>query len=610
MNYWDSDIVAIDTETTGLDWKKDRVFGVSITWPGHNTYFDVRQEPGKYAELRDRAPHLKKIVNQNIKYDAHMLMNDDIILPLDRCHDTCMRAALIDEHLLHYNLNALGQKYLNRGKEDTGLYEKLAELYGGKPTREAQMKNLHKAPAKLVSPYAIGDTELAMDLFLFQEKLVLELEEVYALECRLFPHVFRLEREGLRVDVDVAVQRADMVTSEIDRIRKDLDKLAGFPVNPNPSGSIYKLFEPKQDKNGIWWANDGTPLGTTNTGKASLGREELAAMKHPAATMVLEARKLMKARDTFINGHILGHVDAYGYVHPSINQTKTDKGSGTGTGRISYQDPALQQIPNRDKKTASIVRPIFIPDLGQGWTYGDLDQHELRIFHHFVKDPSILAKYKEDPDMDGHQAVADLIDLPRNATAISGMANAKQMNLAMIFNMGGGELASVMGMPYTWDSFTKNGKEHRYKKAGSEAQAMIDKYYAMVPGVKRIAKQATSIAKSRGYVKTLKGRRIHFPGGKFTYKASGLVYQGSAGDLNKENICRICEYLESESPEARLLLNVHDEYSISMPFGFEKHLHELKAEIQRRPELRVPLRINFSELSSNWWDATNAPAIS
>lgn len=617
MNYWDSDLVSIDVETTGLDWLTDRVFGVAIAWRGANglivgEYFDVRKERKKYTELKDRAPTLRRVVNHHIKFDAHMLQNDGIILPLSKCECTMTRAALIDEHLHDYSLGALAYRYLKKGKLDEGLYQKMADLFGGKPTRAAQMPNLHKTPVELVKPYAIRDAVLALELYLWQQTQIDKegLQEVVDLENRLFPFIQRQERRGIRVDLDVAVQQSDLITIEVDRIRKKLDRDAGFPINPNPSGSITKLFEPKQDDYGVWRANDGTSLKLTEAGKPGFDKETMLRMKHPCAAVILEARRLMKARDTFIQKHVLGH-QINGYVHPHINQTKTEDDDGTGTGRLSYVSPALQQIPNRDKKTASLVRPIFLPDPDQGWSYGDLDQHELRIFHHYVNNPTIIEAYRKNPNLDGHQIVADLTGLPRNANATSGMANAKQMNLAMVFNMGGGALAEVMGLPAYPDSFVdKDGCVVNYMKPGPEAQEVIDNYYRAMPGVKQIAKQATAIAKSRGYVKTLKGRHIHFPDKRLVYKASGLVYQGGAADLNKENICRIFEYLDSENPESRMLLNIHDEYSISMPFGDEsiKHLRAIKAEIQRRPEIRVPLRIDFGEPSSNWWQATTAVA--
>jgi DNA polymerase I-like protein with 3'-5' exonuclease and polymerase domains len=611
MSWELSDLVCIDVETTGVNWLEDKIFGVAIAWVENgqikSEYFDIRREPGKYKKLL--STEFKKVVNHNMKFDLHMLKNDGVLLEPEQCEDTMIRAALINEHLHSYSLDSLAKKYLGKNKVDD-IYEKLAALFGGRVTRNAQMPNLHRAPPSLVEPYAKVDAEIALELYLWQEKEIerQQLHDVWNLERELFPHVFRMERHGIRIDHDKAEIQMSSLTSTIDLNQKRLNEVAGFEVNPNPSGSIMKLFEPKQNKSGVWVACDGTILPTTPAGKPSIGADVLRSMKHPAAALILKVRKMMKTRDTFIGGHILGH-EKNGRVHPNINQTKSDGMGGTGTGRLSYTRPALQQIPSRDKDVASVVRPIFLPDEDMGWTYGDLDQHELRIFHHYVNNGNIVSAYAKNPDLDGHAAIAELTGLPRNAPQ-SGGANAKQMNLGMVFNMGGGELAAQMGLPYTVEEVELGGELREIKKAGKEAQAIIDQYYSMVPGVKEIAQKARAIAKSRGYVKTLMGRHIRFPGGQFTHKASGLVYQGTAGDLNKSNIIRISKYLASECPDAKLLLNIHDEYSISIPFGgAEKHMKEIKALVQNRPEIRVPLRIDFSEPSSNWWDATLAPTI-
>lgn len=620
----DAPVVAIDTETTGLHWPVDRVFGVAVAVPVSLTdlladpinatvssaYFDIRINKQAYQVLRKLAPSLRHVVNHNIKFDAHMLANDKVMLPISRCDCSMIRACLIDEHLKSYSLDSLSERYLKQNKESE-IYTELAKLFGGKATRGVQMQNLHRAPASVVEPYARRDAELALRLWAWQENEISkqDLRGVWALERDLFPHIFKTERQGIRVDLDVAQITAEKLSVQIERQQRDLDKLAGFSVNPNPSDSIMRLFKPEKRDDGHFYAIDGTRLEKTDGGKPSINADALERMVHPAAGMILKTRKMIKTRDTFINGHIIGHAHK-GRVHPNINQTKGDDG-GTGTGRLSYTQPALQQIPSRDKETAAMVRPIFLPEEGHGWTYGDLDQHELRIFHHYVNNPLIVNSYRENPNLDGHQIVADLTNLPRNAPK-SGGANAKQINLGMVFNMGGGELADKMGLPFTWENFKDGrGEIHEYKKAGPEAQAIMDQYYAMVPGVKEIASRARTIAKSRGYVKTLMGRHIRFPGGMFTHKASGLVYQGTSADLNKDNIIRLSEYLQSECPEGRFLLNVHDEYSISLPLDcdWKKHCTQMRDVIQHRPEIRVPLRIDFSELAPNWWEATKAPTV-
>jgi DNA polymerase I-like protein with 3'-5' exonuclease and polymerase domains len=608
--------ISVDCESTGLEWyKEDRAFGVSIYLPtGDAEYYDIRKDRNAFHWMKDNLWKAKKIVNHNIKFDIHMMRATGINLNPANCECTMIRAALIDEHLLKYDLDSLLKKYLKMSK-DNDIYADLAQIFGGQPTRKVQILNLHRAPVDLVARYANIDTEGAYKLWEWQEAEIerQDLHQVWALERRLFRHIVEMERRGIRIDPNEANRRAE----ELDRVTAEtvaeLNRLAGFEVNPNPSGSIKKLFNPQQNEAGVWVARDGTPLPKTDSGAPSLGAKSLESMTDPCAKLILKARKLNKTKDTFIRGHVLGHAIQNGqdwFVHPNINQTKSDTGDGsegTGTGRLSYTRPALQQIPSRDKEIASIVRPIFLPDRGQRWSYGDLDQHEFRIFAHYANPKDIIEAYAQNPDLDMHQIVADLTGMPRSATK-AGEANAKQINLGMVFNMGAGELASQMGLPFTIESVDFGDHIHDLKKAGPETLEIVENYYSKVQGVKEMARKARTIAKSRGYVRTLMGRHIRFPRGMFTYKASGLIFQGTAGDLNKVNICNISEYLESECPYNRLLLNIHDEYSVSLEDdGKEvKHLKELKGLVEDRPELRVPIRIDFSHPAPNWWLATRA----
>lgn len=608
--------VAIDCESTGLEWARgDKAFGVSIALPnGYSEYYDLRKDLKAFQWLREEVPQIRRPVNHNISFDIHMLRTVDIRIDPKVAECTQIRAALINEHLMSYSLDSLASKYLGENKVDD-IYAELAALFGGKPTRKAQAPNFHRAPESMMRRYARVDAELALKLWQWQEEEISrqDLRQVWELEMRLQPHVIASESVGIRIDEELANQRVKDIDRIVQQTQKELNRIAGFEVNPNPSGSIKRLFEPYKEGD-QWYAKDGTPIDTTDAGQPSLGKEALKKIKHPAAGLILKARKLMKTRDTFISGHILANaVD--GYVHPNINQTKGDNGDGTegtGTGRLSYTRPALQQIPSRDKEVAALVRPIFLPDPGQKWTYGDLDQHEFRIFAHYANPKSLIDAYAANPDLDMHQIVADMTGMPRSAPEAGG-ANAKQINLAMVFNMGGGELASQMNLPYHWETAMFDGEreERRFKKAGDEALEVMETYYRAVPGVREVARRAGSLAKSRGYVKTMYGRKIRFPGGMFTYKASGLVYQGTAADFNKRNICEIAEYIESECPHNRFLLNIHDEYSMSMLDEGDitvRHLREMKRLVQDKG-LRVPIRIDFGGLAANWWEATRQDVI-
>jgi len=523
-----------------------------------------------------------------------------------------IRAALINEHMLKYDLDFVAKTCIKSGKSGD-IYPKLAELFGGPATRNAQMKNISRAPASIVGPYAMQDARVALKLWMWQQEEIArqDLHQVVKLEQDLFPHIFDMERRGLRVDVNAANATVEKLSKDILILRAELNKCAGFEVNPNPSGSIKKLFEPRK-VDGVWTARDGTPLPETDGGQPSIGADQLRAMNDPAAAMILKCRQFLKARDTFIAKHILER-ERNGRIHPNINQTKGESDSeggmeGTGTGRLSYTRPALQQIPSRDRAIASIVRPVFLPDDNQSWCYGDLDQHEFRIYAHYVNAPALIDAYRENPDLDIHQIVADMTGLPRSAK-YSGQANAKQINLGMVFNMGGGTLAYKMGLPFTVEKMNFSGEEREVRIPGEETLEVMERYYAAVPGVREIAKSARAVAKSRGYVRTMMGRHIRFPRGQFTHKASGLIYQGTSADLNKSNIIRICEYLKSRG-DGRLLLNIHDEYSISAdPARIPAIAQDIKALIQDRPEIRVPIRIDFSAPAKNWWEATEAEKV-
>lgn len=423
-------VVCLDVESTGLKWWLDKVFGFSITVEGQApTYYDLRKTPAALMWLKEELPHVKLWVNHNVKFDAHMMISMGVKVNTDKLSCTMMRAALIDEHLLKYDLNSLGKKYLGIGK-DTDIYAELAGVFGGRATRSAQVGNFPDAPVELMARYANQDVMTAFKLWEWQNTEIdkQNLGEVVDLEHRLLPAVIRMERSGIRIDTD----RVERSAKEIDGIlmaeQRDLDRMAGFAVNYNPSGSIKKLFEPKM-VNGRWVLIDGTVAEPTDSGGPSIDAGCLRRMKHPAAAKILRLRKLHKTSNTFLKGHLLGH-SHNGRVYCNINQTKNDEDAGTGTGRLSITDPALQQIPARDKEIKKIVRPCFLPDEGHDWVGLDWSQMDFRMMAHYTRVPSILERYDSDPRTDFHQVVADMTGIPRSPR-FAGDANAKQINLGL-----------------------------------------------------------------------------------------------------------------------------------------------------------------------------------
>lgn len=594
------DVIGYDTEGTGLQYPVDHAFGFSIATPdGWSAYFDIREEPQAIEWINDEMANYRgRVAAHNASFDFKMSHVSGIRLPLRQMDCTVVRACLIDEHLLSYDLDSVSKKYLRKEKHKE-IWPVLAEMFGGAPTKNCQVLNLQRAPSRVVAEYAIPDAELALELWQWQEREIDRqgLQKIWLFEREKTPILTKTEMRGIRVDVGYAEEAADKLTPIIDEKQGELEKLAGWEINVNSPPQIKKLFAPEK-KDGAWFANDGTMIGTTDGGGPSLKAEFLREMKHPAAPLILEIRSLIKNRDTFLRGHVIGHAHN-GRVYPTINQTKGEDG-GTGTGRLSIQEPAMQQIPSRNKKVAAIIKPCFLPEEGQVWVDADMASFEVRVFAHLVNNPTIVAAYEANPDLDFHKFVAELTGLPRNAT-YSGEANAKQLNLSMIFNSGNGAIADKMGMEWEWNTFeTRTGEKITYKKAGPEAEAVIAKYHQRVPGVKQLADGCKAKAEQRGYIFTAYGRHLRFPRKYKTYKASGLLIQATSADLNKENWSIIDRELEGVG---NLILNTHDSYSMSLPEGsWREHFDRVKNEIEK-PRLRVPLILELSGAGVNWWDA-------
>jgi DNA polymerase I-like protein with 3'-5' exonuclease and polymerase domains len=593
--------VALDSETTGLRWWKDEIFSFSLSVGDKDYYWDVRDEPQSLDWLANNIGSAAKIYMHNAKFDRHFFRETGVDLPSEKCVCTMVRACLINEHLPTYDLDFVGKKYLGVGK-DGDMIEDMKVIFGSRLSRDALMKRLHEAPRRIVEKYAKQDTRTTLLLGLWQENEI-ELQGLHIvdkLERDLMPVFIDMERRGVRVNVE----DAEKAVTEIDELcakgQYRLNKEAGFEVNPNPSSSIHKLFAPKWEGD-KWVLVDGTIAESTDAGKPSIDAACLRRMKHPLAAEILKLRKMMKARDTFLKGHILGHHDN-GIIHCNINQTKGDNDAGTGTGRLSINSPALQQISARDKEIAAIVRAVFIPDVHCSWVSIDWAQVDFRVAAHYIKDPGVMESYSKNPETDFHQLAADLTGLPRSPR-FAGDANAKQINLGMAFNMGAGKLAAEMGLPYTVEKV--RGKE--FYKPGPEALAVFERYHQAIPRFREFAAEATAVAKSRGYVKSLLGRHMRFPDTNFAYKASGLLYQSGAAEMQKIKILE-CHKLADELG-SRLMLSVHDELNFSVPVGDDlsiKKINEAYCDFSSdaaRIKLRIPIKSSVG-VGENWWEAS------
>lgn len=598
--------IAIDTETTGLNYPVDRPFGFSIATPLTSGYWDIRKQPEALEWLRNALSQFKgTIVMFNATFDCKMLAQVGIEVNPYQVDDVAIRACLIDEHLGpgQYSLDALAKRYLGRTKVKE-IYEDLAAIFGGRATKNVQMPRLQKAPPEMVAPYAREDADLTLSLWEDQNDRIKRqgIQQIADFERRTFPYVLAQERAGVRVDLDLAEKSYNRLSVLVEREKQALYKLAGRVLNVNSSPQIKDYYQPKQAKDGTWWLHNGFQCGTTPKGNPSIDNEVLQALAavDPVADKIIEIRSLIRTCDTFLGQHILGHAHG-GRVYPNINQVASDEG-GTKTGRFSYTDPALQQIPSRNKEVAAIVKACFLADEGHVWVDGDMNSFEVRVFAHLVAayNQAIAQAYKDDPTIDFHQWVADLMGVPRNPRKDGG-PNAKQLNLSMIFNSGNGAIARRLGYETTTEQFTAaNGQLVTYQKAPPEAMRVIDAYHSRVQGVRILADRAKAKAESRGYITTYAGRRLRFPHGWKSYKASGILIQATAADLNKENWWIIDEALNGRG---RLILNTHDSYSMSVEEDkVDGAWKDVKNAVER-PILRVPLVLDKNGVGPNWWEA-------
>ena len=571
----------LDTEGTGLNMMGgDRVTGISYAFgDGPIKYKDIKTD--SIDEFKDLVNKAEVLVAHGTKFDAHALRTVGIDISGKNLDCTIVREQLIDEHKLNYDLDSLtGMK--------VDIIGELAKMFGGQATKNVQMPNLHKAPREFVEKYAIGDIEAMRTLYRRQEG---ELPPVHELEKKVLNVLIKMEQKGIRVDTDRLTKAKRDVQILIDRTQRDLDKLAGMEVNVNSSPQMASLLIATELKDGRtvpkrtgaqkiktnkkgeeidtgskYVLIDGTLADCSDkTGAVSLGAEILEEMTHPLAEMILKVRKYRKIHDTFIVSQLMGH-QLGGRVHSWFNQTRVV------TGRLSCSNPNLQAVPKRDPEMKAILRPLFLPDDGMQLLKCDYDQSDVRGFAHYIasvtndKNHPVLKAYENDPDTDFHTFVAEMLNMRRNPGP-GGGANAKQINLAMIFNMGMGKLAKQMHLPYMEEA-GKNGKI--YLKPGEEAIGVFNHYHAMIPGAADMAKMASSVAASRGYVTSICGRHLRFPDKRFTYKASGYLYQSFTADLIKKAMVDI--YLElGQVPH----LSVHDELIFSIDNA------EIAFEIQR-----------------------------
>jgi len=594
------DEIAIDLETKDPDLIKKgsgsivgngEVIGIAVATKHYKGYFPIAHEGGGNMDksrvllwLKDilEAPSTK--IFHNAIYDVCWLkamgfkINGDIAC-------TMIAAAVTDENRFRYDLNSLSWKYLGYGKNEAALAE-AASGWGINPKSE-----MYKLPAMHVGAYAERDAEVTLGLWQEMKKEIInqDLEDIFDLESDLFPCLVDMRFKGVRVDVERAnTMKKEMKTSEQELLHK-IKMETNIDTQIWAARSIADVFDmlrleyPRTEK----------------TEAPSFTKNFLQEHKHPVVNMIAKAREINKAHTTFIDSIL--RYEHKGRIHAEINQLR-NAGGGTVTGRFSYQNPNLQQIPARNKDLGPKIRSLFLPEEGCQWGCFDYSQQEPRLVVHYAalyKLPSVynvIDAYNTDADSDFHQTVADMAEIPRT--------QAKTINLGLFYGMGKTKLQAELGV-------TKE-----------KAEELFSTYHNRVPFVKQLMEKASNRAQDRGQIRTLLGRlcrfhlwepnsfgmhkammhedalREHGPGIRraYTYKALNKLIQGSAADMTKKSMLE----LYKEGIVAHI--QIHDELDLSIESSKkEKEVQKIVEIMENAVTLEVPNKVDY-EFGSNWGD--------
>lgn len=606
----ESKLIGLDYETTGLQyWLSEfNVFGIGIATEDAQWYWDIREHPKVLMWLRDILPGKEVIAhNAQFEYQCTRTLGIDPRSIDWRC--TMVTECLIYEHQFSYKLDAVAAY---RGVESTKEADLAAiQAHMGWSSRSETLSRLREAPSELVGRYGGGDARLCFDIWRSQQAEIesQDLHNVVDLEMRLLPVLCDMSWGGIRVDLEAAhaaIPKLDQKEFDTAAAIREMVGCADASTFVNSPKQMREFFQPEPISKFQWRLIDGTMVGPTKGGKGpSLGQDALRTMQHPVAKKIIELRKTIKLRDTFIRGHVIGSADPQGYVHTQFNQTRNDEDAGTVTGRLSAVDPALQQITKRDKENAAILRAMFLPDDGDEWLCEDYSQVDFRAAAHLINDPNVIAAYKQDPSLDYHQIVSDMTDIPRNPP-YAGAPNTKQINLGLAFGAGAGKLAFMMGMDYEVSEY----KNRMAYLPGTQAKKIFDLYHSKLPGVKSFMKHAESVAKAKGFVKTLTGRRLRYFSTGGQHRAAGHLYQAYAADLHKIGLIRTDAIIRSEKLPARLNMSCHDEIGVSTARD-EKIASIIKREYTDFSidsptawiKMRVPIEAS-SDFGINWYEAS------
>ena len=574
LDSYDKDtIIAFDTETTGLDYDKDKLVGFSFCINDKEAFYvpfahfylgvpkQITQEDAKKAI---RKIFSFNVVGHNIKFDLHFVSRFLETDNLNIYADSMILAWLINPESA-LSLDKLSDKLLKHTMVSFKDTVKKGETFAGVELEDA-------------CKYASEDAFITLKLYnLFLEKLSLQnaqhlKKEALDVEVPFINTLLLMEKSGIFVDAKFLEKFLVEVKETLSILTQEIYKLSGSEFNINSTKQLgVVLFETLK-----------LPVGKKTKTGYSTDEKVLNSLKdtHEIIPKLLEYREVYKLYSTYIEPLLkLSKEDKDGRIHTSFVQT------GTATGRLSSKNPNLQNIPARSKLGLKI-REAFVAPKGKKLIGIDYSQIELRLLAHFSCDSVLVNAFKEDKDIHLQTAIA----LFGEDEAKDKRSVAKTVNFGLLYGMGQKKLSDTLGIT------TKEAKE------------IIEKYFESFPTVKRYFRSIVDKSKEYGYIETLLGRRRYFDYERATpmYKAAyeresvNSVFQGSASDLIKLSMNKIHKIIRDEKLNAKMLLQIHDELIFEVNADEAEVLADRFRDVMENiVKLNIPLKASLN-IGDNW----------
>jgi DNA polymerase I-like protein with 3'-5' exonuclease and polymerase domains len=591
--------VAIDLEThdpeiknLGGGWATNKGFvvGVAISFEGFDGYFPVRHERGGNFSEEEVKKWLVKLFKEdpivichNAVYDLGWLRRWGVECNVTKVYDTLIAAPLVDENRYSYSLDSLSKDYLGERKQGN-LLEEFGKEHGFKA-----IEYMHMVPVEIAGIYAEQDTRLTLKLWEFLRVEIQKqgLTDIFNLETDLLRLLLEMRWKGVRVDLEKAEKTKKFFKSEEEKIYQNIKKETGIDIGSSDiyaAASLQKIFDRLGEKYELTEKNKQAKISNT------LMRES----DNPLIQSISVAREYNKAHTTFIDSILKHQVD--GRIHAEINQLKGEYG-GTVSGRLSMNNPNLQQVPARNEAIGPKIRSLFLPEEGEKWASLDYSQQEPRLLVHYAQKHGLegaetLIKFFHE-GKDFHQVTAEMAGISRK--------EAKTIGLGLMYGMGIAKLADSLDI------------------SPDQAKALKKKYNDNVQFLNNIIVRATRYTEQNGFINTLLGRRCRFElweNKDFydkrmmsyenakktwawnemkragTYRALNRLIQGSAADQTKKAMVDLWKNL-GVIP----MIQIHDELNVSI--ANETQVKEIKEIMESAVELHVPVKCD-AEIGDNW----------